>query len=301
MPPIERDYSSDSRFIVRHGDWRKLLDQVPSDSVDLTVTSPPYCIGKSYDKSNTLDSFREEHREIIPRIVNITKPGGSICWQVGYHVRNSTLTPLDFIVHEIFASIPNIFLRNRLIWSFNSGLHCSRRLSGRHEVVLWYSKGDQYHFDLDPIRMPQLYPGKRYHKGTKRGQLSGNPLGKNPGDVWAIPQVKAASVEKTQHPCQFPIGLVQGLIRALCPPDGRVLDPFLGSGTTGAAAAIEGRRFAGAELDRDFYRISVQRIQQAIDGKLRYRPYGKPLLTPIGKVARRPPQFVAFEQEQYSG
>ena len=295
MIQIERDYSSDSRFVVRHGDWRELLDQVPSASVDLTVTSPPYCIGKSYDKSNSLDAFRKEHLEIIPRIVNITKPGGSICWQVGYHVRNSVLTPLDYMVHELFASIPDIFLRNRLIWSFNSGLHGSRRLSGRHEVVLWYSKGNQYHFDLDPIRMPQLYPGKRHHKGKKRGQLSGNPLGKNPGDVWAIPQVKAASVEKTQHPCQFPIGLVQGLIRALCPPDGRVLDPFLGSGTTGAAAAIEGRRFVGAEIDRDFYCISIQRIQQAIDGNLRYRPYGKPLLTPNGKVAQRPSQFVEFE------
>jgi adenine-specific DNA-methyltransferase len=297
MAQIANDYSSDGRFVVHHGDWRELLGQLPSDSVDLTVTSPPYCIGKSYEKNSTLEAFREEHREIIPRIVEVTKPGGSICWQVGYHVRNSALTPLDYIVHELFAAVPSVFLRNRLIWSFNSGLHCSRRLSGRHEVVLWYSKGEQYYFDLDPIRTPQLYPGKRHHKGKKRGKLSGNPLGKNPGDVWAIPQIKAASVEKTSHPCQFPVGLVQGLIRALCPPDGRVLDPFLGSGTTGAAAAIEGRRFVGSEIDDDYFQICVQRIQQAIDGNLRYRPYGKPLLRPNGKVARTPSEFVEFSKE----
>ena len=197
MTRIDQDYSTQTKYIVRHGDWRGLLDQMPGESVDLTVTSPPYCIGKNYEESRNVDDFRKEHKAIIPRIVEITRPGGNICWQVGYHVREGALTPLDFVVHEIFSSIPNIMLRNRIIWSFNSGLHCSRRLSGRHEVVLWYSKGHDYYFDLDPIRLPQRYPGKKHHKGAKRGQFSGNPRGKNPGDVWDIPQVKASSVEKT--------------------------------------------------------------------------------------------------------
>ena len=291
MTNIDRDYSPDTRFTVHHGDWRDLVSQIPQNSIDLTITSPPYCIGKSYDTSKTLDTFRDEHLDIIPRIVEVTKPGGNICWQVGYHVQNASLTPLDFIVHEVFSSIPGIVLRNRLIWTFNSGLHCSRRLSGRHEVVLWYSKGENYHFDLDPIRQPQLYPGKKHHKGRKRGQFSGNPLGKNPGDVWSIPQIKASSVEKTQHPCQFPIGLVQGLIRALCPTGGIVIDPYSGSGSTGAAAAIEGRRFAGSEVNEEFYRLSVERIEMAISGTLRFRPYGKPLQVPSGRVSERPAAF----------
>ena len=297
MTEILSDYSPDADYVVRNSDWRDLLDQMPSDSVDLTVTSPPYCIGKSYDASRDVDAFRTEHREIIPRIVNLTKPGGNICWQVGYHVNNAALTPLDFVVHEIFSTIPNVVLRNRIIWTFNSGLHCSRRLSGRHEVVLWYSVGHDYHFDLDPIRLPQIYPGKKHHKGAKQGQYSGNPRGKNPGDVWAIPQVKASSVEKTEHPCQFPVGLVQGIIRALCPPTGLVLDPFLGSGTTGAAAAIEARRFAGSEIDHDYHQIAVTRISAAINGTLRYRPYGKPLQEPSGTVAQRPEQFDTIQQE----
>ena len=288
-------YSTDAQCTVHQGDWRQLFSQIPTESVDLTVTSPPYCIGKSYETTKTLDAFRDEHLAIIPKIVNITKPGGNICWQVGYHVTNAAVTPLDFIVHEIFSSFPEMVLRNRIIWAFNSGLHCTHRLSGRHEIVLWYSKGTPYHFDLDPIRLPQLYPGKKHHKGAKRGQLSGNPLGKNPGDVWAIPQVKASSVEKTEHPCQFPIGLVQGLIRALSPSGGLVLDPFLGSGTTGAAAALEGRRFAGAEIHHEYYSLAVQTIRRAIAGELRYRPYGKPLQTPAGSVARRPPEFTQFE------
>ena len=291
MTRIDHDYSTQTRCTVHHGDWRELLDQMPDESVDLTVTSPPYCIGKSYDTSRSVDDFRQEHKTIIPRIVDITKTGGNICWQVGYHVKNSALTPLDFVVHEIFSSIPSITLRNRIIWAFNSGLHCSRRLSGRHEVVLWYSKGDDYYFEVDPIRLPQRYPGKKYHKGEKRGQFSSNPLGKNPGDVWEIPNVKASSVEKTPHPCQFPIGLVQGLVKALSPPDGLVFDPFLGSGSTGAAAVIEGRRFAGAEVDDEYHRLAMKRIGAAIEGKLRYRPYGKPIQTPSGSVAQRPAQF----------
>ena len=299
MAAIHEQYFDEAQYVVHHGDWRELLDVIPSDSVDLTITSPPYCIGKSYDESTTVDAFRKEHTDIIPRIVDVTKPGGNICWQVGYHVKNAALTPLDFIVHEIFSSIPDVTLRNRIIWTFNSGLHCTRRLSGRHEVVLWYSIGDDYHFDIDPIRLPQIYPGKKHHKGEKRGQYSGNPLGKNPGDVWEIPQVKASSVEKTEHPCQFPIGLVQGLIRALSPKEGLVLDPFLGSGTTGAAAAIESRRFVGSEVNEDFHRISLERVAAAIDGNLQYRPYGKPVQPPSGSVAQRPPEFDRHQEESH--
>lgn len=291
MAHIEHEYSTNAKYVVYNGDWRELLEQVPDESVDLTVTSPPYSLGKRYEKSRTLDDFRKEHEEIIPKIVDLTKPGGNICWQVGYHAKNAVLTPLDFIVHEIFLSITGIILRNRIIWTFNSGPHSSRRLSGRHEVVLWYSKGENYYFQLDPIRLPQRYPGKRYHKGTKRGQFSCNPRGKNPGDVWDIPNVKASSVEKTQHPCQFPIGLVQGLVRGLSPSDGLILDPFLGSGSTGAASVIEGRKFIGAELDDEYHRLAVERITKAIGGKLRYRPYGKPIRTPSGGVAQRPAHF----------
>ena len=291
MNHIEHKYSTNAKYVVYNGDWRTLLDDIPNESVDQTVTSPPYCLGKRYEKNRTLDDFREEHEEIIPKIVDLTKPGGNICWQVGYHAKNAALTPLDFIVHGIFSSISGIVLRNRIIWAFNSGPHSSRRLSGRHEVVLWYSKGDDYYFDLDPIRIPQRYPGKRHHKGAKRGQFSSNPRGKNPGDVWDIPNIKASSVEKTGHPCQFPIGLVQGLIRALSPPDGLVLDPFMGSGSTGAASAIEGRRFAGSEVTDEYHRLAVERIAAAIDGELPYRPYGKPIYTPSGTVAQRPAQF----------
>lgn len=298
---IEENYSEAAHCVIRHGDWRDLLVQLPIECVDLTVTSPPYCLGKSYETSREITDFEEEHRSIIPRVIKATKPGGNICWQVGYHVKGSILTPLDYIVHSIFSECSDVKLRNRIIWSFNSGTHGTTRLSGRHEIVLWYSKGKDYYFDVDPIRVPQKYPGKRHHKGDKRGRFSGNPLGKNPGDVWDIPNVKAGSVEKTNHPCQFPIGLVQGLVMALSPPGGLVLDPYAGSGSTGAAALLENRRFVGSELKEEYHRVALERARMATEGTLRYRRYGTPIQAPTGSVATRPAHFQNPEENSSNG
>jgi len=119
--------------------------------------------------------------------------------------------PLDIQFDPIFRK-HGLSLRNRIIWHFGHGLHNKRRFSGRYEVILWYTKSDNYVFNLDDVRIPSKYPGKRHFKGPKTGQLSGNPKGKNPEDVWDIPNVKSNHVEKTEHPCQFPVGLVERLI-----------------------------------------------------------------------------------------
>ncbi|MCL0184432.1 site-specific DNA-methyltransferase, partial [Klebsiella pneumoniae] len=112
-------------------------------------------------------------------------------------------------------------------------------------------------FNLDEVRIPQKYPGKRSYKGPNKGQLSGNPIGKNPSDVWDIPNVKANHIEKTIHPCQFPVTIPQRLIKALTNKNGLVLDPFMGSGTTEVAALVEGRRFVGSEIQKSYFDISV--------------------------------------------
>jgi len=251
-------------------------------------------MGKEYERKNTLEDFVSIHERILPRILEVTKPGGSICWQVGYHVRDNKIIPLDFLVHQIMSKFSDLKLRNRIIWSFGHGAHPERRLSGRHEVVLWYTKGDNYYFDLNAIRIPQKYPGKRHYKGPKKGTLSGNPFGKNPSDVWDIPHVNANHKEKTSHPCQFPVGLVQRLIRALCPPEGLVLDPFAGSGTTAAAAVLEDRAFVGSEINHDYCDVAERRIVSASCGNLKYRDANIPIFKPDprSKVARKPDHFV---------
>lgn len=278
-------------FFITNDDCTKIISNIEDDSLDLTLTSPPYCIGKAYDIHTTIEGFKEINEPIIAAVYNKTKPGGSICWQVGHHVTKGEIIPLDFIVYEIFKRVcPDIKLRNRIVWHFEHGANCRNRFSGRHETILWFTKGDNYYFDLDAVRVKQKYPGKKYYKGTKKGEYSCNPLGKNPGDLWSIPNVKSNHVEKTVHPCQFPIGLAQRIIRALSPKGGMVFDPFMGSGSTGAAAILEDRNFTGIELDKKYFDISKERLTLAQKGLLRYRDIETPVFDPAkaGAVAKDP-------------
>lgn len=278
--------------VLFSGDAFDLVEVLPEQSVDLIFSSPPYCMGKSYETSSSVADFIECHEVIVPKLVRVLKPGGSICWQVGYHSDGKQLTPLDFLAHSVFSKSPELKLRNRIVWTFAHGLHARSRFSGRHELILWYSKGSSY-FNLDEVRVPQKYPGKRYYKGPKKGELSGNPLGKNPGDVWEIPNVKSLHVEKTDHPCQFPVGLPQNFIRAVCPRGGLVFDPFMGVGSTGVAAAIEGRRFLGAEIQESYVQVAKKRIGEARKGEAKVRPLERPIHEPkpTDAVARKPDHF----------
>lgn len=247
---------------LRQGDCLEVMREIPSVSVDLALTSPPYNIGKEYEQRKSLPVYLAWHLDILAETVRTLKVGGSIAWQLGNYVESGAVYPLDCLLFSQFIEL-GLIPRNRIIWTFGHGLHCSRRFSGRHETILWFTKGDHYLFDLDCVRVPQKHPTKRHYKGPKKGQLSGNPLGKNPGDVWDISNVKNNHPEKTSHPCQFPEKLAETLIKSLCPQQGTVLDPFMGSGTTGVSAKNLGRSFIGIELDPDYLQIAKQRIESA--------------------------------------
>lgn len=275
------------------GDAFDFLSQVKSGSVNLIVSSPPYFMGKEYDTSLSVADFKNIHRRLLPELVRILKPGGSLCWQVGHHVKNGVSIPLDAVVYGVFADDESLVLRNRIIWTFGHGVHARQRFSGRHETILWYTKGDNYFFDLDSVRVPQKYPGKKHYKGPLKGEWSGNPLGKNPSDVWEIPNVNANHVEKTNHPCQFPVALVQRLVRSLCPKGGLVVDPFMGSGSSGVAAIFEKRKFIGCDQKASYLNLAKRRLTQLEAGELKFRPIEQALHIPNERdsVARTPPHF----------
>lgn len=262
---------------IFQGDAEQFLFSLPETPLfDLVVTSPPYNIGKSYEKKDALDAYMAWQNRIIDLIVPRLKPEGSLCWQVGNFVDNGQIVPLDIEFAPIFKA-HGLQMRNRIIWHFGHGLHTRRRFSGRYEVVLWYTKTDDYHFDLDAVRVPSKYPGKKHFKGPKKGQVSGHPLGKNPEDVWNIPNVKSNHVEKTEHPCQFPVGLIERLVLSMTRPGDLVFDPFAGVASAGVAAAIHGRRFWGCEIMEEYARAGLDRLNAAIAGEARYRPHDKPL------------------------
>lgn len=251
-------------------------------SMHLIVTSPPYNLGKKYERKTSLDIYIEEQSATIAEAVRLLHPRGSICWQVGNHVDNGEVFPLDIILYQLFKN-HGLQLRNRIVWSFGHGLHCQKRLSGRHETILWFTKTEKYTFNLDPVRVPVKYPNKKHFKGPNKGQLSSNPLGKNPTDVWEIPNVKFNHVEKTEHPCQFPVGLVERLILALTNIGDNVLDPYLGSGSTAIATIRNERNAYGCDILPDYIDLANERVAQLLLGELRIRPMNKPIYHPERK------------------
>ena len=277
---IATEYSPSSRAVVFPGDCLDLLRSIPSDSMQLVVTSPPYNLGKEYEKRIRLDSYIEQQRRVITECVRTLSPNGSICWQVGNFVDDGAIVPLDTALYPVFSEL-GLRMRNRIIWHFEHGLHCSRRFSGRYETIIWFTKSDDYVFNLDPVRVPQKYPGKKYFKGPKAGEYSCNPLGKNPGDLWVIPNVKSNHVEKTGHPCQFPVELIERLVLSMTNEGDWVLDPYLGVGSSVIAAVRHKRKGAGAEIMPKYVSIARDRIEQAFDGTLQTRPMSRPVYDPI--------------------
>lgn len=288
------------------GDSAQTLKSVPDGSAKLIITSPPYNVGKAYEQATGLDAYLANLTPVVDQLIRLLADDGSLCWQVGNFVDNGEIFPLDIFYYPFFKS-RGLKLRNRIVWHFDHGLHCTKRFSGRYEVMLWFTKTDSYTFNLDPVRVPSKYPGKRNYKpGDTYGLPSGNPLGKNPADIWkliqheweeglwCIPNVKANHPEKTLHPCQFPIELVERCVLALTDPGDWVMDPFSGVGSAILAALRQGRRGLGCERDPSYIALAKQRIADFYAGSLRYRPLGKPVYQPTGreKVAQIPSEWL---------
>ncbi|MCK4315474.1 MAG: site-specific DNA-methyltransferase [Anaerolineae bacterium] len=295
---VTSEFDQTADFILFEGDCLDLLSLMPDGFVKLVVTSPPYNLGKPYETRLDLDEYLDQQRRIIEECVRVLYERGSICWQVGNYVKNGEITPLDIVLYPVFASL-GLHLRNRIVWHFGHGLHASKRFSGRYEVILWFTKSNEYVFNLDAVRVPQKYPKKKHFKGPKKGQFSGNPLGKNPSDIWEIPNVKANHVEKTIHPCQFPVELIERLVLAMTNKSDWVLDPFIGVGTTAIAALMHDRRAIGAEVVPEYVEVAKERVRLAEKGKLRIRPMERPVYDPNSPKANVPPKFVNLGMDQY--
>jgi adenine-specific DNA-methyltransferase len=256
------------------------MRDLPAESMKLVVTSPPYNIGKHYEKRETLDTYLTSQAQVISECVRLLHPHGSICWQVGNHITaGGEVVPLDIALYHLFKD-HGLFLRNRIVWHFEHGLHCSKRFSGRYETIMWFTKGADYTFNLDPVRVPSKYPNKRYFKGPRIGELSGNPLGKNPSDVWVIPNVKNNHIEKTAHPCQFPVELIERLVLSMTNEGDSVFDPYVGVGSSVIAALIHERNGYGCDIVHEYIDIAWERVRALRAGTLRTRPMGKPVYDP---------------------
>lgn len=285
-------------FEYKAEDAIKFMKSLPDGGVDLIITSPPYNVGKEYETKTKIEKYLSNMEPFLKEMVRILSDKGSICWQVGNYVEKGEVYPLDIFYYQLFKRL-GLKLRNRIIWHFGHGLHCKNRFSGRYETILWFTKTDNYTFNLDAVRIPSKYPGKRYYKGKRKGEISGNPLGKNPEDVWEltleklyddweklvwdIPNVKSNHPEKEDHPCQFPIELVERCVLALTNDNDVVYDPFAGVGSTLIAALKNNRRALGTELDKKYVAIGKERIEKLRSDELITRPIYQEIYKPTGK------------------
>ncbi|MBR1730278.1 MAG: site-specific DNA-methyltransferase [Selenomonadaceae bacterium] len=297
-----------SEFQYKCQDALNYCRKISTGEFKLIITSPPYNIGKEYETKIGINKYLENMKPFLNEFVRVLSDDGSICWQVGNYVDDGEVFPLDIYYYPLFKSL-GLKLRNRIIWHFGHGLHCSKRFSGRYETILWFTKSDNYIFNLDDVRIPSKYPGKRYFKGSKRGQISGNPKGKNPEDlwemtvdrliddwdyqIWDIPNVKANHPEKVEHPCQYPVELVERCILALTNEGDKIYDPFAGVASTLIGALKNNRRAYGTELNEEYIKIGMQRIKLLSEDKLITRPIYQKIYVPkpTDKVAMRPKEW----------
>jgi adenine-specific DNA-methyltransferase len=308
---IATGFDQAADLVVFNGDTDDLIDTIPDNCIKLIVTSPPYNLGKAYEDQISIDQYLDIQAETIAKFYRILHPLGSICWQVGNFVDDGEVFPLDIFYYRIFKDL-GLFLRNRIVWHFGHGLHASKRFSGRYETILWFTKGQEYTFNLASVRVPSKYPGKRHYKGPNKGKPSGNPKGKNPSDVWnilkkdwdecfwEIPNVKSNHPEKTIHPCQFPVELVERCVLALTNEGDWVFDPYAGVGSTLIAAIKNNRRGMGSEKEPEYVDVTHERLISFFNGTLKLRPLGKPVFKPTGreKVSQVPQEWKNAKQKR---
>ena len=299
------------KFIYKKEDALNFLKKQQDKSIKLIITSPPYNIGKEYETVTSLNEYLNHLKPIIKELVRVLSDDGSICWEVGNYIdpKTSEVFPLDIYFYSLFREM-GLQLRNRIIWHFGHGLQCEKRFSGRYESILWFTKSNQYTFNLDDVRIPSKYPGKRSYKGANKGKLSGNPKGKNPEDlwkatidrlyddwdckIWDIPNVKSQHPEKTIHPCQFPVELAERCVLALSNENDIVYDPFAGVASSLIAALKNGRQAYGTELMQEYVDIGLERIEKLSQETLKTRPIYQKIYEPSGKdaVSRYPVEWM---------
>jgi len=302
---VSEYYNENSDAVLLKGDTQDVLKQLPDNSFKLIVSSPPYNIGKIYEEEVNLEEYLAWQEKIIIELYRTCHVNGSIVWQIGNYVDKGEIFPLDIYFYPIFKKM-GLKLRNRIIWHFGHGLHASKRFSGRYEVLLWFTKSDEYTFNLDAVRIPSKYPGKRNYKGNNIGKPSGNPLGKNPSDFWEIisdewnngiidiPNVKSNHPEKTEHPCSFPIELIERCVLAFTQENDIVLDPFGGVGSSLIAALKHKRKGIIIDKEKRYIEITKERIDKLADGSLKMRKIGTPIFEPTGreKVTQIPLEWI---------
>ncbi|SDD65433.1 DNA-methyltransferase [Paraburkholderia lycopersici] len=231
---------------------------LPDASIDLIVADPPYGLGKDYGNDSDMRSgedFLAWTYEWLGLAIPKLKPTGSLyvfcTWQYA---------PEIFVYLKSKLTMINEIVWDRRVPSMGG---TTRRFTSVHDNIGFFAVSRDYYFDLDPVRIPYDAATK---KARSRKLFEGSKwleLGYNPKDVWSVSRLHRQHAERVDHPTQKPLEIVERMVLASCPPGGRVLDPFMGSGTTAVACARQQREFVGYEINESYCAIARERVSAA--------------------------------------
>jgi adenine-specific DNA-methyltransferase len=264
-PHIGTPYYDAEGFILYNRDCSEVMSAMATagEHVELTVTSPPYNIGKAYETNLPLAEYIEWCARWARQVRDVTHQNGTFWLNVGYLAveGKGKAVPIAYLLWDRV----DMYLQQEVVWHYGAGISTKRSFAPRNEKWLFYTRStDAYTFNLDDVRDPDV----KYPNQKKNGKFRCNPLGKNPSDVWSIPKVTTganrSSKERTDHPAQFPLAVVDRIVKVSSNYAEVVLDPFSGSGSTGIAAVGNGRVYVGCEVREDYCDTTVERHQRLL-------------------------------------
>lgn len=260
---LGKPYFSASNCLIYNMDCLEGMAALGNGIVNLAITSPPYNIGKEYESIMETSDYVTWCSIWLEHIARLICANGAFWLNLGYIPigGRGKAIPISYLLWD---RVP-MFLQQEVVWNYGAGVAGRRFFSPRNEKFLWYLKDeDAYTFNLDLIRDPNV----KYPNQKKNGKIKVNPIGKNPTDVWEFPKVTSgtgrASKERTPHPAQFPIAVIDRIILGCSNPNDLIMDPFLGSGTTAVVALRRDRLFVGFEIREDYCNIACERIAQGL-------------------------------------
>lgn len=263
---LGKPHSAGDGYAIYCADCLPLLRKMPGDIFSLTVTSPPYNIGKEYEEPLPLENYLGWCGQWMQEVYRIARSDGAFWLNIGYVELSgrAKALPLPYLLWDRSP----FYLVQEVVWNYGAGVAARKSLSPRNEKFLWYVKDpENYTFNLDIIRDPDV----KYPFQKKNGKLRCNTIGKNPSDVWQVAKVTSgedrASPERTPHPAQFPLDLVNRIVLGFSNPGELVLDPFMGSGTVCVSCLQHGRRFLGIEIKPEYCELAAKRIETFLADK----------------------------------
>jgi DNA modification methylase/site-specific DNA-cytosine methylase len=268
------------------GECIDTMSAMTAESVDLLITSPPYLnIGMPYgDAFATIEDYIEFSRQWITAAARVLKPGAAMWINVGMHKAGpNSRVPLTYYLFPLIAGTGLTFVQE-IVWDRRAHQRTTQRFSTRSERWLYLVKPGVLKggrgrpkniaptFNLEDVRVPCQSADKR-----------NNPAGANPADIWAFTQVHGTAKERTAHPCPFPQAMIERIVLACSNPGDVVLDPFGGSGTTGAAAMAHGRSSVMIEREPTYWSIIEKRL--GLEKPLPWSMINGDVLTEMAKMA----------------